>query len=53
MAKQRKGGKRNRKHGRWGRSPSMNRYLAEQRWISNKAKKVARHEREVARKAGR
>jgi len=39
-----KGGKKGRKYGKNAtRSPSMKRYRAEQRWITNKKKKVARH----------
>ena len=46
-------GKRHRKHGRWLRSPSMKRYVAEKRWIANKQKRMLRHAKEVARKAAR
>lgn len=37
-----KGGKKNRKHGRNKRSPSMQRYVAEGRLAKNKARKIAR-----------
>ena len=40
-----KGGKKNRKHGRWLRSPAMKRYVAEGRLAKNKAKRIARAER--------
>ncbi len=36
-------GKRNRKHGRWLRKPSYKRYLAERRWIKNKARRIKRY----------
>jgi hypothetical protein len=35
-------GKRSRKHGRWLRKPSYKRYLAERRWLKNKARRIAR-----------
>lgn len=38
----RRGGKKNRKHGRWLRKPSYKRYLAEKRWLKNKARRIAR-----------
>lgn len=47
---QSKKGKRNRKHGRWLRAPSMRRYVGEQRWIVNKAKRIARHLKRMAKK---
>lgn len=49
MAIVRRKGKKNRKHGRWKRSPAMKRYVAEQRWISNKAKRALRHQKRMAR----
>lgn len=41
----RKGGKKNRKHGRNKRSPSMIRYVAEGRLAKNKARKIAKANR--------
>ena len=38
----RKGGKKNRKYGRKNRRPSYARYKNEQRWIENKAKRIAK-----------
>lgn len=38
-----KKGKKNRKHGRNKRSPSDKVYTSQQRWIKNKANKLARH----------
>lgn len=46
MATQKKG----RKIGNKKKVPSQKRYTMEQRWLRNKRKKVAKHEREVARK---
>lgn len=40
-----KGGKKNRKHGRWLRSPAMKRWKAEGRLAVNKARRIARAER--------
>lgn len=40
--KKKQGGKKSRKHGRHLRKPSYKRYLAEKRWLTNKAKKIAR-----------
>jgi hypothetical protein len=37
-----KTGKRSKKHGRWLRKPSYKRYLAEKRWLKNKARRIAR-----------
>jgi len=45
-----KGGKKNRKFGRATRSPAMKRYHAERRDQTNKAKRIARHQRQQARK---
>lgn len=42
MPKKTRGGKKNRKHGRWLRKPSYKRYLAEHRWARNKARKIKR-----------
>ena len=36
-------GKRDRKHGRWLRKPSYKRYLAERRWLKNKARRIKRY----------
>jgi len=38
----RKGGKKNRKHGRNKRSPAMQRYNAENRCEKNKARRIAK-----------
>jgi hypothetical protein len=45
-------GKKNRKHGRNKRAPAFNRYVAGNVLARNKARKIAKHLREVARKAG-
>lgn len=37
-----KSGKKNRKHGRNGRSPAQKRYKVEQRWIKNKLRRLKR-----------
>lgn len=50
---QRKGGKKNRKHGRVKRRPSHNRYTIEMRWIKNKARKAAKIKKAMKRKAAR
>ena len=39
---ERKGGKKNRKFGRKKRRPSHNRYNSSERWLKNKAKKIAK-----------
>ena len=44
-----KGGRKNRKHGRWSRAPSMKAYKATGRLEINKAKRKARHLKRVAR----
>jgi hypothetical protein len=44
-----KGGKKNRKHGRWLRSPAMKRYVAENRCEKNKAKRAVRHAKRMAK----
>jgi len=41
------GKKGSRKHGRNKRKPAQKRYTAEQRWIANKARKKARHQRHL------
>lgn len=41
--RQRRGGKKNRKHGRWSRKPSHKRYVAERRWIKNKARRIKKY----------
>lgn len=38
-----KSSKKNRKFGRSGKSPSMCRYRAEQRWVKNKLKRIFSH----------
>jgi len=45
-----KGGKKNRKHGRWGRSPAMKRYVAENRCERNKARRIAREAKRQEKK---
>lgn len=50
---QRKGGKKNRKHGRAKRRPSHNRYTIEMRWIKNKARKAAKIKKAIERKTAR
>jgi len=50
---QRKGGKKNRKWGRAGRKPSHNRYNLEQRWIKNKARRIAKQAKKEAKKKAR
>ncbi len=52
MKRSRSGGG-NRKHGRWLRAPSMKKYVAENRWASNKAKRIARHLKRIAKKEAR
>lgn len=46
----RRKGKKNRKHGRWSRAPSMRRYVAENRYESNKRRRVDKHLRRMAKK---
>ena len=41
-----KGGKKNRKYGRWTKSPAMKRYVAEDRLAVNKARRTARAAKE-------
>lgn len=38
-----KGGKKNRKFGRQKRHPASQRYTSSKRWITNKAKKIAKY----------
>lgn len=45
----RRGGKKNRKHGRQKRRPAYKRYNAEARWITNKMRKLRRHMRRYIR----
>jgi len=45
-----KGGKKNRKYGRSARKPSHKFYNLEQRWLKNKARKIAKHNRMVEKK---
>jgi len=49
----RKGGKKNRKFGRAGRRPSHNRYNMEKRWEKNKARRIAKEQRLVEKKAAK
>ncbi len=41
----RRGGKKNRKHGRKRKKPAQIRYTLTKRWITNKAKKIAKYKR--------
>jgi hypothetical protein len=50
---QRKSGKKNRKFGRAGRKPSHNRYNAERRWEKNKARRAAKIQKQLEKKAAR
>lgn len=43
-------GKRHRKVGRWLRAPAMKRYVGENRYETNKAKRIARHKKRMAKK---
>jgi hypothetical protein len=45
-----KGGKKGRKIGRNRNKPCMKSYTAARRWETNKAKRIKRHERAIARK---
>ena len=45
----RRGGKKNRKHGRMSRKPSHKRYNAEKRWEINKKKRIEEEKRRQAR----
>lgn len=45
----RRGGRKNRKHGRMSRKPAHKRYNAEERWKVNKARKIAKEARRQAR----
>ena len=47
----RKSGKKNRKFGRASRRPSHNRYTAEKKWETNKARKAAKIKKMLERKA--
>lgn len=49
----RRGGKKNRKHGRWSRAPSMKMYVGTKRLEINKAKRAARHAKRVAKQKAR
>lgn len=51
--KARKTGKKNRKWGRAGRKPAHLRYNVEKRWLKNKARKQAKIQKILARKAVR
>ena len=48
-----KGGKKNRKYGRWLKSPSMKRYVAENRYEVNKRKRAVRHAKRMAKQAAK
>lgn len=50
---QRKGGKKNRKFGRAARRPSHNRYNVMQRWITNKARRIAKQAKKEAKQKAR
>lgn len=41
--KKKKQGKKNRKIGRYAKSPACMRYKGERRWLSNRLKRMARH----------
>ena len=41
--KVRRGGKKNRKHGRNKRAPSNARYTAEKRWVANRTRRIEGH----------
>lgn len=45
-----KSGKKNRKYGRAGRRPSHKRYNMEERWLKNKARRIAKQARKEAKK---
>ena len=48
LARKKQGkGKKHRKFGRWLRAPAMKRYVGENRWAINKAKRIARHLRRM------
>lgn len=44
-----KGGKKNRKHGRNKNSPTMKRYVAEDRLAKNKARRIAKAKRQAGK----
>ena len=48
-----KGGKKGRKIGRNKNKPCMKLYTLQHRWEVNKKKRIARHERRMARKASK
>ena len=50
---QHKGGKKNRKFGRAARRPSHKRYNMEERWLKNKAKRIAKQAKREAKKRDR
>lgn len=41
--RKRKGGKKGRKYGRWGRKPHNNAYKAQNKRDQNKARRIAKH----------
>jgi len=49
----RKGGKKNRKFNRANRRPSHIRYTMERRWEKNKARRIAKEQRLIEKKAAR
>lgn len=49
----RKGGKKNRKFNRATRRPSHNRYTMERRWEKNKARRIAKDQKLMEKKAAR
>lgn len=53
MAAQAKGGKKQRKFGRWSRAPSMKAYKALSRLDINKEKRRVKHLKAVAKKVAR
>jgi len=53
MSKTPKGGQKNRKYGRAARKPSHVRYTNERRWETNKARKAAKIQKQLDRKAAR
>lgn len=49
MAQAKKGGKKNRKYGRWSRAPSMKAYVATDRLLLNRLKRAERHAKRVVK----
>ena len=48
-----KQGGKNRKYGRWLKSPSMKRYVFENRYEGNKRKRAVRHAKRIAKQAAK